>query len=182
MRRPTVVLASVFVLGLTACRSGDDDAGLPAPAPPTTTGPTATTAVPAPTTTVPGRTEGTLRAELTEIHDFAGPADKGSVVLTLRRGQAQICYDIRLRETDRATATHVHEGTARAATLNPRLGMPGQTAGGPGDGRGGHATAQGCDPAPAAVVDRLLADPSGFSVDVHTATAPAGAVAGRLSP
>ncbi len=182
MRRPTVVLALVVVLGPTACRDDGGRAGLPAHAPPTTTAPTPTTTAPTPTTTVPGRTEGTLRAELTEIHDFAGPPDKGSVVLTLRRGQAQICYDIRLRETDRATATHVHEGAATAATLNPRLGMPGQTAGGPGDGRGGHATAQGCDPVPAAVVDRLLADPSGFSVDVHTSTAPAGAVAGRLSP
>ncbi|MDQ4068570.1 MAG: CHRD domain-containing protein [Actinomycetota bacterium] len=176
MRRRPVVLAAV--LALAAC-SGGEEAVQPAPS--TTTSAPGTTA-PATTGIAPGTTERTLRAELTEVHDFPGPPDKGSVVLTLRAGEAQICYEISLRETDRATATHIHEGTATAATLNPRLGMPGQTAGGPRDGRGGHAVARGCEPAPPGVVDRLLAQPSSFSVDVHTAAAPGGAVSGRLSP
>ena len=174
MRRRRLVLATVLVLG--ACTGGGDQ---PRPAPASAPAPSIT--APAPTTTVATPAEATLRAELTELHDFPGPPDKGSVALTLRRGHDQICYEIRLRETDRPTRTHVHEGAATAVTLHPRLGMPGQTGGGPLDGRGGHAGAQGCDPAPAALVDRLLAEPWSFSVDVHTESAPAGAVEGRLS-
>ena len=154
------------------CTEGGDDIQ---PAPVTTT------VTAAATTTAPVPASGVLRAELTEVHDFRGPPDKGSLVLTLARGQAQLCYEILLRETDRPTEIHVHEGVATVATLDAQIGTPGQAGGGERGGRGGSVGNRRCEPADAALVDRLLADPSRFSADVHTATAPAGAVRGTFT-
>ena len=155
------------------CTEGGDDVQ-PAPATTTVTPAAATTTAPVPASAV-------LRAELTEVHDFRGPPDKGSLVLTLGRGQAALCYEIMLRETDRPTEVHVHEGAATVATLNPQIGTPGQAGEGERGGRGGSVGNRRCEPADASLVDRLLADPSRFSADVHTAMAPAGAVRGTFT-
>ena len=158
-----------------ACRQGADEVE---PPPPTST---STTAVGVAPTTAPVAAQGTVRAELTEIYDFPGPPDKGSVVVTLSRGQDRICYEILLRETDRPTEIHLHQGTATVASLNARLGTPGAAGEGERGGRGGYVGDRRCEPVGAALVERVLADPSRFSVDVHTATAPAGAVRGTFS-
>ena len=163
----------VLSVAAGACSGGGDEVR---PSPVTTTVTAAAT-----TTTAPVPASGVLRAELTEVHDFRGPPDKGSLVLTLARGQAQLCYEILLRETDRPTEVHVHEGTATVVSLNPQIGTPGQAGEGERGGRGGYVGNRRCEPVDPSLVERLLADPSRFSADVHTATAPAGAVRGTFS-
>ena len=182
MRRGlAIALAIALVTVLGGCSDEGRDAVQPAPAPvPTTTTTTTATAPAAPA--VPAPAQGTLRAELTEVHDFRGPPDKGFLLLTLARGQARICYEIRLRETDRPTEVHVHEGTATVATLNPQMGTPGQAGEGERAGRGGYAGTTRCEPADPDLVERLLGDPARFAAEVHTALAPAGAVRGTFSP
>ena len=150
----------------------------PAPEPATST----TAVIVAPTTTtVPVPAQGSVRAELAEVYDFRGPPDNGSLALILSRDQARICYEILLRETDRPTEIHIHEGVATVASLSPQLGTPGQAGEGERGGRGGAVGNRSCQPAETALVERLLSDPSRFSADVHTALAPGGAVRGTFS-
>jgi hypothetical protein len=139
---------------------------------------------PAPTTATTGFAA-LMKAPLTEVYDFPGPPDKGEVGLSPDKARGRVCYDFQLRETDLPTETHVHQwpvrsGSAVALALHPRVGRPGQTRGGPTDGRGGYVGAQGCEQADGSLIDGLLADPGSYYVEVHTAQAPDGAVRGRL--
>ena len=179
MRRPLwAVLGLAVIAG--GCREAGDEVQ-PAPAPATTTSTVAAVATTTTTTAAPVPAQATVRAELTEVYDFRGPPDKGSLALTLSRDQARICYEILLRETDRPTEIHIHEGVATVASLSPQLGTPGQAGEGERGGRGGAVGNRSCQPAETALVERLLADPSRFSADVHTALAPGGAVRGTFS-
>jgi len=125
-------------------------------------------------------------ADLAEVVDFPGPPDKGSLAMFVDPAMGQVCYELMLRETDIPTATHVHEGTPErpggtSIELHPNIGTPGQTSGGANSGRGGYSVGRGCERLERSLIDRLGAGPEKFYVEVHTGTAPGGAVRGQLS-
>lgn len=192
------LVAGTVLLVLAACGNDADDVGSTStstvPITTTTTRPapgsTTSTAVPTtstgrqatPTTTIFAPS---IKADLVELYDFAGPPDKGSLGLRLDPAKPEVCYELRVRETDPVTSAHIHRRSARGAlvlTLNPGTLRGGQTRGQPGDGRGGYAIAIRCQPADLDLVGELIADPAAFYVDIHTDTAPNGAVGGPLGP
>ncbi|MFN2505021.1 MAG: CHRD domain-containing protein [Acidimicrobiales bacterium] len=124
-------------------------------------------------------------ADLTEIYDFPGAPDKGALALKLDPAKVEVCYELKVRETDQPRATHIHRSSGEGPAsleLNPRIGRPGQTRGGPNDGRGGYAVARQCEAADIALVASLLAHPGAYYIDVHTDTAPDGAIGRHLRP
>ncbi|MGH9276701.1 MAG: CHRD domain-containing protein [Acidimicrobiales bacterium] len=102
----------------------------PTTIPPTTSPPTTR----APTTTAAAASTGPrLVAQLTEVYDFPGPPDKGTVTLTPNEAKGEICYELKLRETDKPTATHIHEGVPGSSVeLHPPIGTPGRPRAPPG--------------------------------------------------
>jgi hypothetical protein len=90
--------------------------------------------------------------------------------VTVNPGQGELCYDLAVAGIDPATAAHVHEG------VEGEVGPPVVTLGVP-DASG---AATGCLNLSKELLQRLLHEPSGFYVNVHSAEFPQGAVRGQL--
>jgi hypothetical protein len=99
------------------------------------------------------------------------PVATGTASFHLRAGQAQVCYQLAAKSLPAAVAAHIHTGAAGSsgAVVVP-LATPAA------DG-----TASGCASTTRALVRSILADPSSFYVNVHTAEFPGGAIRGQLS-
>ena len=114
-----------------------------------------------------------LSTKLAGAAEAPGPgAEKGigSAKLSFDSEKGQVCYTLTARGTDTPTMAHIHKGA---------IGTPGPvvvslTA--PTNGR-----AKDCTPVAADVMSAILAMPSDYYVNVHTAAFSKGAMRGQLS-
>ena len=114
-----------------------------------------------------------LAATLTGVQEVPGPGDAdgtGTAEMRVESAQGRLCWDLYVRQTDAATAAHIHRGAAGTS------GPPVMTLATPG--ADGHS--EGC-----AAVDEMLGREIAlrsheFYVNVHTAAVPGGAVRGQL--
>ena len=166
LRRPiaAIVLSLVLATGLGACGGGGKDKG---------TKVTIDTAGPGEKkdgTTV------TLSAVMTGADEFPGPGVKdgiGSFVINIAGTKG--CYDLKATLGEKPLKAHIHSGVKGASgpvlvDLMP-IFEPGESA----------FEAKSCVDLPADTVTKLLANPSGFYVNVHTDAHPDGAIRGQLT-
>lgn len=161
VRLPAAVVAVVFVVIAAGCGTDDTGGALDS------NGGTAALR-PGATTVPPGATE--LTADLAGSAEVPGPGAKdgaGTARLVLTP-DGKVCVDIATTKVD-GTAAHVHTG-AKGVAGPVVITLPT-----PKDGR-----AEGCVTATPAVVAKVIADPAGAYVNVHTAAQPNGAIRGQL--
>lgn len=115
-----------------------------------------------------------LHATLTGAAEVPGPGDADGSgearVYSLKDEADVICVALRVRDIDRASAAHIHQGAPTVAgpvrvPLTPPVG----------------GFSQACVVSTAAQVADILANPEAYYVNVHNALHPAGAVRGQLS-
>jgi hypothetical protein len=109
----------------------------------------------------------------------AGASGSGSAVVDVKVGKnrARVCYTVLVTGVD-ATAAHIHTSTAMtlagtsfaAASVLVPFKTPAK-----------NGAARGCTQPTTAVGQAILADPSSFYVNVHSASFPTGQVQGTLS-
>ena len=113
-----------------------------------------------------------MTQEVTSQPAYQGDLDGiGEATITVNLGQREVCWQTSVRNLDPAIASHIHEAAAGIrGGIVIFLSAP--------DGTG---QASGCrsevDPD---VIERLLTNPAGFYVNVHTTVYPAGAIRGQL--
>jgi CHRD domain-containing protein len=127
---------------------------------------------------------GAIRGQLTGTSaDMAGttitldlkgssePNATGSAVLRFRKDAGLVCYRLHAANiTLPALGAHIHKGPA--GTNGPVV-VPFTAPGAKGD-------SSGCSPAAGSLIDDILANRSGYYVNVHTQEHPAGAIRGQL--
>jgi hypothetical protein len=107
-----------------------------------------------------------------EAENPAGdPAATGTATIRLRAGQGQLCYQVAAQNLPPAAAAHIHR--AAAGTAGPVV-VPLATPSAAG-------TASGCATVTRTLTTAILANPTSYYVNVHTAEFPAGAVRGQLA-
>lgn len=115
-----------------------------------------------------------LTATLTGAAEVPGPGDpdgSGTAVVTLNRGQQEVCFELTVSDIDPATAAHIHRGTADVA---------GPVVVGLAPPTGGESS--GCvEEVDVELIDEIRKNPDGFYVNVHNPAFPAGALRGQLS-
>lgn len=114
-----------------------------------------------------------LAVTLTGVQEVPGPGDPdgtGTAELRVVPAQGQICWNLYVRQTDAATAAHIHRGAAGSA------GPPVVTLTTPG--ADGHS--EGCTPVDAVLARQIAMQAHEYYLNVHTAAFPAGAVRGQL--
>lgn len=114
-----------------------------------------------------------LSTKLAGAAEAPGPgAEKGSgsAKLAFDSKKGQVCYTLTASGIDASTMAHIHKG---ASGIAGPVVVP-LTA--PANGR-----AKDCAPVTADVMAAILAAPSDYYVNVHTATFPKGAIRGQLS-
>lgn len=113
-----------------------------------------------------------LFTDLSGAAEVPGPGDpdgSGVAVLLAQPDAGRLCYTLNVKRIEPATAAHVHIGVA---------GMAGPVVIGlepPSDG-----STRACTSVDPALLQRIVADPAGFYVNVHNQPFPAGAVRGQL--
>ena len=165
-RRPALVaalLSFALAAGLGAC-GGDDDGDQTR----VTTG-----------TSAPGeKTDGApqaLKARLSGAEEVPGPgADVGVGAALVDITGTEACYDLSATLAEKPTAAHVHEGAKGTSgpvvvDLEPAF-EPGESA----------FMAKSCVDLTPDVAAKLVADPAGYYVNVHTPGHPDGAIRGQL--
>jgi len=113
-----------------------------------------------------------MTQEVTSQPVYQGDSDGvGEALITVNLGQREVCWHTAVSNLDAATASHIHE--AAAGIRGPiviALSVP--------DGTG---QATGCrSDVDAELLKRILGNPAGFYVNVHTTVYPAGAIRGQL--
>jgi hypothetical protein len=99
------------------------------------------------------------------------PNATGTAVLRIRRPAGLICYRLHAANVTLPTvAAHIHKG---AAGTNGPVVVP-------FDAPGADGNSSGCATAAASIVSDILADPSGYYVNVHTKEHPGGAIRAQL--
>jgi len=104
-----------------------------------------------------------------EIPGPGAPHGKGKATVTIDTTTNQVCYEIRVSGIDTPTMAHIHSGAAGIAgpvvvPLTPPV----------------NGMSKGCATASADVLAAILASPSGYYVNVHSATFPKGGMRGQL--
>jgi len=102
---------------------------------------------------------------------LSGAAGSGSAKVTVDTAKNQVCWDLASKGLTDAVAAHIHKGAA-GANGPPVVPFSGVDASG---------NSKGCAAAGVDVVKDLVANPAGYYINVHTKTAPAGAIRGQLS-
>ena len=123
--------------------------------------------------TGPAEPRANLAATLTGIQEVPGPGDldaTGTAEVRVDAREARVCWNLYVRQTDAATAAHIHQGPAGSA------GPPVVTLTTPGPD--GHS--EGCLPIEEMLARRLVFQAHEFYVNVHTAAFPQGALRGQL--
>jgi hypothetical protein len=128
------------------------------------------------------QTTTTLSAALFGREEVPGPGDPdgfGGARVTLNPMTDQVCVSIGVLRIEPAMMAHIHRGAVGVEgpvvvnltpLIIPAAAIPGL----------GSSAAQGCVTANSAVIDEIIANPTGFYVNVHNATFQAGAVRGQL--
>lgn len=149
--RKAGILAALLLTAFVACDDDDDDG------------------------TGPDGTE-TFTVQMTGAAEFPGPGDDdgtGTAVITIDDDADEVCWDIEVADIELpATAAHIHVGAVGTAgdpvvTIDPAPDADG--------------LAEGCVDAEDDLLDDILANPSGYYVNVHTTDFAAGAIRGQLS-
>ncbi len=99
----------------------------------------------------------------------ADPDGFGFALVTFDPDAGRVCYFLRVFRIAPATAAHIHfapRGTNGPIVVNFTAPTSGSSS--------------GCAPAPVAVVQNLIANPTQYYVNVHNAEYPGGAVRGQL--
>ena len=123
--------------------------------------------------TAPGTQRATLAVTLTGLQEVPGPGDRdgtGTAELRVEPAQGRLCWDLYVRQTDAATAAHIHRGAAGAA------GPPVVTLTTPG--ADGHS--EGCAALDEALARQIAVEAHEYYLNVHTFAFPNGAVRGQL--
>ena len=115
-----------------------------------------------------------LSTTLSGAAEVPGPGDadgSGSISLTVNPGRSQVCYEAHVTGVDQVVAGHIHAGAADVAgpvvvDLMPELDAS------------GHGSR--CVSGDRSTLIGIVANPSGYYVNIHTATFSAGAVRGQL--
>jgi hypothetical protein len=106
-----------------------------------------------------------------DLQGTSEPNATGTAVLRIRRAAGLICYRLRVANVTLPTAAaHIHKG---AAGTNGPVVVP-------FDAPGADGTSSGCATAAASLIDDILANRSGYYVNVHTKEHPAGAIRAQL--
>ena len=108
---------------------------------------------------------------LVAANEVPGPGQgSGSADLTFDTDKGQVCYMLMSQGTDAPTMAHIHKGIAGVAggvvvPLTPpdKSGM-----------------SQACAPVAPDLMAAILASPSDYYVNIHTAAFPKGAMRGQL--
>ena len=113
-----------------------------------------------------------MTQEVTSEPPYEGDSDgTGEATLTVNLGQREVCWETTVSNLDPATASHIHEAAAGIrGGIVVFLSAPDGT---------GHASGCTSDVDPE-VIKRILKNPAGFYVNVHTTVYPAGAIRGQL--
>ena len=113
-----------------------------------------------------------MTQEVTSQPPYEGDSDgTGEATLTVNLGQREVCWETTVSNLDPATASHIHEAAAGIrGGIVVFLSAPDGT---------GHASGCTSDVDPE-VIKRILKNPAGFYVNVHTTVYPAGAIRGQL--
>lgn len=104
--------------------------------------------------------------------EVPGPGDPdgtGTAKVTADATLNQVCYDLTVQNISRPTAAHIHKGARGVA------GSPVVTLDAPANG-----ASSACVKVDKAVAAGIIADPSMYYVNVHTADYPNGAIRGQL--
>jgi hypothetical protein len=124
----------------------------------------------------------TFNVALFGREEFPGPGDPdgiGGARVTINPTDDEVCVSIGVAFIQPATMAHIHRGARGTAgpvvvdftsLLIPAASLPVP----------GTSVFQGCVDATSAIIDEILANPSGFYVNVHNAQFPAGAVRGQM--
>jgi len=95
----------------------------------------------------------------------------GTAKFRVNEGQGQVCWDLSVTGLTDVVAAHIHKGAA-GASGPPVVPLTAPDASG---------KSSGCANASADVAKDLIQNPGNYYVNVHTKTAPGGAIRGQLS-
>ena len=116
-----------------------------------------------------------LTASLTGAAEAPTPGDPdgtGTASVNLDVSKGEVCYEVSVQKVDRPVGMHIHEGDAgKSGAVVVPLTTPSAS----------DTTTKGCTQADRTLMGRIVGNPRGFYVNVHTGTYPQGAVRGQLS-
>ena len=112
----------------------------------------------------------TLRGD-DEVPGPGVDAASGTAEVVIVQDRDEVCVEIVVRDLDQPSAAHLHQGPPGEAG-DVVLALPA-----PAEGTG---SVDGCVTAAPKVLERLVSDPAGFYVNVHSLAAPDGALRGQL--
>ena len=126
----------------------------------------------APSSAAPAVAGTTFTVDLTGAVEVPGPGDPdgaGQAKVTLDAAAGTVCYTLTVTGVDPLAAGHIHEGAAGAAgpVVVPLFA-------------GTAPTGETCVDSDPALVKRIVADPTGFYVNVHNDAYKAGALRAQL--
>ncbi|MGI8706495.1 MAG: CHRD domain-containing protein [Sphingomicrobium sp.] len=104
-----------------------------------------------------------------EVPVMGDPDGTGSAIIRVNPGRGQLCYTLRVRNIEPATAAHIHE--APAGSAGPVVvGLTAPTGG----------SSQGCVAISRDEAKDIIREPENYYVNVHNAEYPGGALRGQL--
>lgn len=105
-----------------------------------------------------------------EVPGPGAPKGMGEASLIFDTDKAQICYRLHAMGFDTPTMAHIHKGaTGVAGGVVVPLTAP------------ANGSSEGCAPVAADVLAAIVATPSDYYVNVHSAAHPKGAIRGQLN-
>jgi hypothetical protein len=96
------------------------------------------------------------------------PNGKGTAKLTFEPGKGKLCFSLSWTGIDKPVASHIHKGkkgVAGPVVIPIFAGTPKH---------------KGCVPASKSLIGKIIKNPAGYYVNIHTAKFPGGALRGQL--